>query len=102
MVSLRQKKNSIGQSAMKPRPVIVNFLNFADKEKIRSLHHKLQRPLGISEDLPYDVRKARESLLPELRELKNRGKKASIVYPARLISEGHVIHDLNVIDFKYK
>ena len=87
---------------MKPRPVIVNFLNVADKEKIRSLHYKLQRPLGISEDLPYDVRKARESLLPELRELKNRGKKASIVYPARLISEGNVVHDINVMDFKYK
>ena len=99
---VRKTKNAIGQSTTKPRPVIVNFLNFTDKEKIRSLHYKLSRPLGISEDLPLEVRKARESLIPELRELKNRGKKASIVYPARLISEGQVIKDLNVIDFKYK
>ena len=98
----RKPKNSIGQSSTRPRPIIANFLNFSDKEKIRSLHHKLPRPLGVSDDLPLDIRKARESLLPELKELKNRGKKASIAYPARLIADGKVVKDLDIIEYKYR
>ena len=86
----------------RPRPIIVNFADYGDKEEIRSSRHHLRRPMGISEDLPLDVRKARDSLVPELRELKDRNKKASIVYPARLLCEGKIIKEVNVIDFKYK
>ena len=94
--------NAVGQSTSRPRPIIVNFSNFNDRERIWSVRHKLRRPLGISEDFPLEVRKARDSLIPELKELKNRNKKASIAYPARLVSEGKVVREVNVIDFKHR
>ena len=93
-------RNAIGQSAQRPRPVIVNFSLYNDKEAVRAARHKLRRPLGISEDFPLPVRKARDSLVPELIELKNRGKKATILYPARLLCDGKILHDLNPVDFK--
>ena len=93
-------KNAIGQSTNRPRPIIVNFLNYNDKEEIRAARHKLRRPLGISEDFPLPIKKARDSLVPELLELKNRGKKATILYPARLMSEGKIVRVEDPVNFK--
>ena len=89
----------IGQKSTKPRPIIVNFLDHTDREAVRAARFKLRPPMGVNEDFPVEVRKARESLLPELRELKNRNKRATIAYPARLISEGQVVKEVNVLDF---
>ena len=55
--------------------------------------------MGLNEDFPIEVRKARESLLPELRELKNKNKKATIVYPARLLCEGQIVKEVDVLNF---
>ena len=88
--------NSIGHRAGKPRPIIVNFLDFRQRETIRAARFKLKQPYGIAEDLPIEVRKARESLVPELKELKQQGKKCSIVWPARLISENKIANEIDV------
>ena len=95
-----KSKNTIGQSSNRPRPIIVNFSSYNEKEEIRAARHKLRRPLGISEDFPLPIRKARDSLVPELLELKNRGKKATILYPARLMSEGKIVHEEDPVNFK--
>ena len=91
--------NSVGQRATRPRPIIVNFLDYRQREAIRSARGKLSHPYGISEDLPFEVRKARETLTPELRELKQRGKNCSIVWPARLLCEGKVEKEVDVTKF---
>ena len=80
--------NYVGQKAGRPRPIIVNFIDHRQREAIRAARSKLKQPHGISEDLPYEVRKAREKLIPQLKELKLKGKNCSIVWPARLICEG--------------
>ena len=97
-----QRRNVVGKAALRPRPIIACFSNAHDRERVWSARHKLSRPLGIGEDLPVEIKKARESLLPELKELKNRKKKAAIVYPAKLVSDGKVVNEVKVIDFLYK
>ena len=94
--------NTIGQKAGRPRPIIVNFLDHRQREAIRAERAKLRYPLGISDDLPLEVRKAREKLTPELKDLKQQGKNCSIVWPARLLCEGKIIREVDVTQFANK
>lgn len=80
----------IGQRANKPRPIIANFLDFREKEEIRRTRTSLPIQFSITEDLPIEIRKAREQLLPELKECKQQGKKATIIYPAKLLVDGKI------------
>ncbi len=48
----------------RPRPIIVNFVDYKDKEEIRSARQNLRRPMGIGEDFPIEVRKAGPQLPP--------------------------------------
>ena len=96
------QNNYVGQKAGRPRPIIVNFLDHRQREAIRAARSKLKQPHGISEDLPYEVRKARETLIPQLKELKLRGKNCSIVWPARLICEGKLEHEEDVTKYARK
>ena len=84
-------RNHIGKSADRPRPIIVNFLDYRDKETVRRASFKLKQPVSLQEDLPEAVRKARRVLMPELIELKNKGKRATLAYPAKLISDGQFV-----------
>ena len=54
----------------KARAIIVCFGDFQTKELVRSKRHSLRAPFGVSEDLPLAIRKARQSLVPKLKELK--------------------------------
>ena len=81
----------LGSNANKPRPVIIKFYRFKEKERVRAKRFDLKPPFSITEDLPLEIRDARKSLLPQLQELKNKGKKPYIVYPANLMCEGRVI-----------
>ena len=92
-------KNAIGQKANAPRPIIANFLDFRQREAIRAARTILRHPQGIAEDFPYEVRKARESLIPQLKELKRNNKKCSIVWPAKLLSDGKIIKEVDVTEF---
>ena len=93
----------IGQKAGRPRPIIVNFLDYRQRELIRAARFKLTQPYGIAEDFPIEIRKAREQLLPQLRELKQQGKKCGIVWPARLIiCENRIIDDIDVTAYSRK
>ena len=83
----------IGQNANKPRPIIAKFLDYRQRELVRSARFKLKSPFGVNEDLPREVRAAQASLRPELREIKrvHPGKKATIAFPATLIVDGQII-----------
>ena len=91
-----KSRNDIGHGKKNPRPIIVNFLDFQDKEAVRLARKKLAAPISISEDFPFEIREARKKLLPELKELKNKNKNAFIAYPARLICDGQLVNEIKV------
>ena len=97
--SKRIPNNTVGQSTLKPRPIIVCFLDFRTKEIVRSKRHNLRAPYGISEDLPLAVRKAQKSLLPQLKEIRKTVDRATIIYPAKIVSPGKVHANLDVTKF---
>ena len=72
----------------KPRPIIVKFYRFKEKERVRSMRSDLSAPYSISEDIPIEIREARKSLHPQFQELKNQNKRPYIIYPAILMCDG--------------
>ena len=94
--------NVVGRAANKPRPLIALFLDFRQREAVRkAARHHLKSPshFGVSEDLPIEIRKARQSLSAELKELRQRGKRATVLYPARLLCEGEIVNNVDVTKF---
>ena len=77
----------------------MNFLDFRDKETVRGTRFKLKRPISLQEDFQEAIRKARSSLMPELTELRNQGKRVTLAYPAKLIADGRVVREANVVKF---
>ena len=84
------KKNVIGKNAFKPRPIIVNFCFYKEKEEVRERRTVLSTEYGMANDLPDAVRRAQKTLIPQLKELKKTVKRSAIVYPCKLISDGEV------------
>ena len=91
-------RNNIGNGRQKPRPIIVNFLDFQDREAVRFARKNLPASVSVNEDFPKEIRDARKSLMPQLKELKNQNKNVTIAYPARLISEGKVVKEVKVFN----
>ena len=83
----------------KPRPIIARFLRYTDKSEILAQRRRLQRPMGVSEDLPLPTRKARQSLGQEVKDARDSGKRASIAYPARLIIDGQLVREVDPASF---
>ena len=78
------------------RPIIVNFRDFCDVEMIMS-HVKMLRntEFSIDYDFPREIQEARSRIWPKYKQLKNQNPRSrvQIVYPAKLIQEGTVIHN---------
>ena len=83
----------------RPRPIITKFLRFTDKVDVFQNKRKLEKPLGISEDLPVAIRKARQVLFPLMKQEREKGRRVSIAYPARLIVDGKLIKEVDPMDF---
>ena len=86
----------VGSKANAPRPLIVCFADFKQREMIRHKRFDLTRPFGVSEDLPIEIRNARKSLDGQIRALKLSGKKCAILYPCRLLVDGKIDNSVNV------
>ena len=82
------RRAGIGTGALKPRPLIVRFLDYNQREMVRRSRKHLPPGITMSEDFPLEVREARKKLIPELQELKRNGIDAWINYPARLMVQG--------------
>ena len=93
------RRNAIGRRSQAPRPIIVAFVDHRDRETVRRARYKLKSKISVAEDFPAPIRKARESLLPELRAAKEAKRQATIAYPAKLIIDGHVEKDLDICNF---
>ena len=89
----------LGHKADKPRPIIVKFYRFKERERVREKRFDLSPPFSMSEDLPMEIREARKSLSPQFQELKNKGKKPYIVYPAVLMCNHEVMAKADPCNF---
>ena len=78
-------------STAKPRPVIVKFLRFKDRELIFSEAMKKLKstPYRVSEDFTKRIRELRKKLMPFLKEARDDGKRAFIRFD-KLIIDGTV------------
>ena len=95
-------RNMIGKSANRPRPIIALFLDFQQREAVRTAaRSKLSAstPYGVAEDQPLEIRRARKSVAAEVRELRSQNKKVTILYPCRVLCDGQIVREVNVVDF---
>lgn len=79
------------------RPIIVNFRDFGDVDYIIGKTSMLKDHPGFSVDCDYpkEIQAARSRLWPRYKEYrtKNPKSKVSLVYPAKVISDGRVVYD---------
>ena len=95
-------RNVIGKSTNRPRPIIALFLDFQQREAVRIAAHKKlapPTPYGVAEDQPIEIRKARQSVAPFVKELKNKNKKVTILYPCRVLCDGEIVKVVDIADF---
>ena len=86
-----ERDHRIGKPSTTPRPIIAKFSFFKDKEYIRSKARNLKgTKYSLAEDFPKEIVERRKELLPNLREAKASGQKATVKYD-KLIIEGKVI-----------
>ena len=81
------------RDADKPRPLIINFLEYRDKENVMECRRNLPSHIRLTDDLPAEIRRQRSSLVPELIEARNNGRHAIIRYPATLVVDGQVVRN---------
>ena len=78
------------------RPIIVYFLDYRDTVHILSQANKLKgTKFSVNRDFPKEITNARKRLWPEYKRLRQTApdSKTSIVYPARLVSNGLTVAD---------
>ena len=85
--------------AGKPAPLIAYFKDFKMKEKVREKRFDVDKPFGIAQDLPPEIRAARKALSPKVEAAKRNGKKAWIIYPCKLVVDNVVTESLDVAKF---
>ena len=70
------------------RPMIVKFLDYNDKMRVKKLRDRLPDSVYVKDDLPWAVREAQRSLLEECKKARQQDRDAFIAFPARLIIDG--------------
>ena len=70
----------------KNRPILVRCDTHGVKRQI--INTCLQKNIQFADDLPLEIREARKSLIEEKKKF---GKKAKILFPARLLVDGKIV-----------
>jgi len=88
------------------RPIIVNFRDFGDVERIMSVTNRLRNtPFSIDYDLPKEIQAARKNLWTPYHQAKRDRPRSrvQIVYPAKLVIDGRVvqIHESRLPDLDH-
>ena len=68
-----------------PRPLICHFVDYSAREAVKKARKQLPKGINVADDLPREIRDARQTLKADLDKAKAEGKDAFIAYPARLI-----------------
>ena len=76
------------------RPMIVRFLDFNDKNRVKQAKRDLYGRVYVTDDLPTEIREARALLVPKMKAARLDGNEAWITYPARLIVNGHQVESI--------
>ena len=79
-----------------PRPIVTTFIDKKQRLVVWGNRFVVNKPFGVSEDLPPEIRKARTALVPQMKQLKLQGKRAFIAFPAILISDTIVIKRIDI------
>ena len=75
-----ERANRMGKQGENIRPIIAKFSDISQRQEIRKNASKLKGTnFGISEQLPGEIMKRRKTLLPKLRELRDKDVKAYFV-----------------------
>ena len=74
-----------------PRPVIVLFVDYSDKERVKEARKMLPTGIFMTDDFAWEVRMARKDLQAEAKERQENGQRAWVAYPARLIVNGQEV-----------
>lgn len=79
----------------RPRPLIAEFRDFEKRELVLGRAKLLKGSnFSIHQDYPSEIRKARGALWNDYKDAKAAQKRASIVYPAKLIVDSVVVRDM--------
>lgn len=92
-----ERAHRFGKFGLHPRPIIVAFSFFRDTDYILSKCRLLKNTsFAISRDFPVEIADARRELWPTYKDLRKKHPrdKISIVYPAKLVHNNHVIRDM--------
>jgi hypothetical protein len=82
-------------SSLKPRPLLASFKHQEDVRSVLKEAKALKsRGISVAKDYPEEIRRARETLWPDLKSAKKSGKEAFIAFPAKLIVDKRVVADL--------
>ena len=78
----------------KPRPLLATFTKNSDIQDILKSSKQLKNQgVTVSKDLPQEIRNARETLWPQLKEAKTANRDAYIAFPAKLVIDKKVVAD---------
>ena len=84
-----QRAHRIGAPrAGKIRPLIVLFLDWSDKERVKEKKKSLPQGMYCTDDVPLEIREAKRKLQPEVQAAIARGDRCWVAWPARLIVNG--------------
>lgn len=78
------------------RPLIANFRDYGIVEAIMNRARRLRgTSFSVDHDYPREIKEARTRLWPMYKDLKNQNprSKVQILYPAKLVRDGHVVRD---------
>ena len=76
------------QRRVKPRPLIVKFLDYNMRERVMGCRRLLPPDNKVTEELPWQIRQARGSLKDEVVKAKRTARDVWVSYPARLMVNG--------------
>ena len=90
-----KKRDSVGASASKPRPMIAKFVSRCDRDTVMRTKNDLPQECGITPDFPREIRSARRVLIPKMIKAREEGHEAYIVYPCKLFIDGKEVERIN-------
>ena len=95
---LRNSKRLGNTKEGSTRPIVTSFVDRKERLEVWEKRFSIEKPFGVSNDLPREIRQARSSLVPQMKQLKHQGGKSFIAFPAILISNNKVIKRIDIAE----
>ena len=83
--------------ATRPRPLIIRFLDYNDKMKVKSARKTLPSHISVTDDLPFAIRMAQKQLVPRLNAAKQHTNNCYIRFPATLVVDGYDVQTVKPV-----